>query len=893
MQKAQKKEKLVIIDGNSLAYRAFFALPESIITSTGIITNSVYGFTNMLIKLINEEKPTMLAVAFDSKKPTFRHELYKDYKSNRERMPEDLANQFTLIENVLNVFSIPIYQVDSYEADDILGTLALQAENKGIEVLIVTGDKDTLQLVSENIKVLFTIKGISNVSIFSPDEVIEKYGIDSKYIPDYLGLVGDKIDNIPGIVGIGKKTATKLIKSFGSLEKIFFKVDEIQNNKIKLKLEKDHEIAILSKELATIDCNAPVEIDVEKCKVKKFEEKKVYELFDYLEFKTLWEKLKKLNLLRKSTKEKDKLHCLVGFIDDEKELSNLTEKIREVKEIAIQFLVNNNVCTGISISTKPDKSFYIHIDSIKKEENFFKLLRSVLTDSDIKKIMHNAKNQLKILFKKGITLQGLIFDSYIASYLLRPHLKEYELSEIIQKYLGYSSYDFKREETVGQFGLIQDEIWIKKKAEVEGRRTCALLVLKTILETTLISQDMEKLFYEVEIPLIEVLAKLELWGVKIDRNYLNNLNRKYQDKISTVTEKIYKLASQKFNINSPQQLGKILFEKLKLTPFKRTKTGYATGFTVLKSLEKKHPIIKEIIDYRELSKLKSTYIDALPPLINKYDGRIHTTFHQTGTVTGRLSSSDPNLQNIPIRTELGREIRKAFIADEGRILLEVDYSQVELRILAHLSEDENLINAFKQDVDFHRLTASQLFNVKMNEVTPQYRRAAKAINFGIIYGMTKFGLASRLNISEREAENYIEQYFNRYPRVREYIDNIIEEARNNGCVKTILNRRRYIPELKSRNPKIRQLGKRFAINAPIQGSAADIIKIAMINIYKEILSKNYESRIVLQVHDELVLEIPIVEKDNIIKLVREKMEKAYPLKVKLKVDMKTGNNWYM
>jgi DNA polymerase-1 len=893
MQKAQKKEKLIIIDGNSLAYRAFFALPESIITTTGTITNSVYGFTNMLINLINDEKPTMLAVAFDSKEPTFRHEAYKDYKSNRERMPEDLANQLDLIENVLNVFNIPIYRVDGYEADDILGTLALQAENKGIKVLIVTGDKDTLQLVSEDIKVLFTIKGISNVSIFGPDDVIKKYGIDSKYIPDYFGLVGDKIDNIPGIAGIGKKTATKLINSFGSLEKIFFEVDKIQNNKIKSKLEKEHEIAILSKKLATIDCNAPVKIDIKKCKLNKFEEKKVYGLFDYLEFKTLWKKLKKLDLLKESTKEKDKLHCLISFIDNEKKLTNLIEKIKQVKEIAIQFLCNNDLCTGISISIKPDKSFYIHIDSIKKEEDFFKLLRSILMDSDIKKIMHKAKNQLKILFKKGITLQGLIFDSYVASYLLRPHLKEHELSEIIQKYLGYTASDFKREETIGHLGLIQDEIWIKKKAEIEGRRTSALLVLKNILETILISQDMEKLFYEVEIPLIDVLAKLELWGVKIDKNYLNNLNRKYQDKISTVTKKIYKLSGQKFNINSPQQLGKILFEKLKLTPFKRTKTGYATGFSVLKSLEKRHPIIKEIIDYRELSKLKSTYIDALSPLINENNGRIHTTFHQTGTVTGRLSSSDPNLQNIPIRTELGREIRKAFIADEGCILLEADYSQVELRILAHLSEDENLINAFKKDVDFHKLTASQLFNIKMNEVTPQYRRAAKAINFGIIYGMTKFGLASRLNISEGSAENYIEQYFNRYPRVRDYIDNIIEEARKNGYVKTILNRRRYVPEIKSSNPKIRQVGERFAINAPIQGSAADIIKIAMINIYKEILTKNYESRIVLQVHDELVLEVPIDEKNYIIKLVREKMEKAYPLKVKLKVDMKTGNNWYM
>jgi len=889
----KKKDKFVIIDGNSLAYRAFFALPESIITKSGIITNSVYGFTNMLLKIITDKKPTMLAVAFDSKKPTFRHKIFKDYKSDREKMPEDLASQFNLIYRVLDVFNIPKYQVEGYEADDLLGTLATQAKDKGIEVLIVTGDKDALQLVSENVKVIFTIKGISEVNIYGPDEVIDKYGIGPNYITDYFGLIGDKIDNIPGISGIGKKSAAKLINEFGFLEQILDRVDEIRTEKIKEKLKQDSEMAILSKNLATIDCNSPIRIDIEKCKLKKFDEKKVYELFEYLEFRTLWEKIKRMNLIKKSLKDENKFKSRVKLIDEEGELINLIDKIKNLKEISIQFLGSNNDCTGISISIKPDISFYIHIDSKEKEDRFFNLLKPILINKNIKKIMHNAKYQLKILFKKGIRLQGLIFDSYIASYLLNPHFREHKLSEIIQKYFGYSASDFERVETSGQLGLIQDKDWIQKMSEVEGRRTSALLALKKILETALISQDIEKLFYEVEIPLIEVLVRLELWGIKVDVSYLNKLTNSYQKKISKITGKIYKLAGQNFNINSPQQLGKILFEKLKLTSFKKTKTGYATGFPILKKLVEKHPIIREIINYRELSKLKSTYIDALPSSVSSFDGRIHTTFHQTGTVTGRLSSSDPNLQNIPIRTELGRETRKAFIANENHILLEADYSQVELRILAHLSEDENLINAFEKDVDFHKLTASQLFNVKMDEVTPALRRSAKAINFGIIYGMTKFGLAQRLNILENEAENYIEQYFNRYPRVKEYIDDIIEEALNKGYITTILGRRRYIPELKSRNPKIRQLGERFTINAPIQGSAADIIKIAMIAIYKEILDKNYKSKIVLQVHDELLLEVPIDEKEKIINMVREKMENAYPLKVKLKVDIKTGTSWYI
>lgn len=889
----KKKDKFIIIDGNSLAYRAFFALPDSIITISGIITNSVYGFTNMLLKIINDNKPTMLAVAFDSKKPTFRHKIFKDYKSDREKMPEDLANQFDLIYRVLDVFNIPKYQVEGYEADDLLGTLATQAKDKGIEVLIVTGDKDALQLASENVKIIFTVKGISDVNIYGPEEVIDKYGIGPNYIADYFGLIGDKIDNIPGISGIGKKSATKLINEFGFLEQILDRVDEIPTEKIKEKLKQYSETAILSKNLATIDCNSPVRIDIEKCKLKKFDEKKVYELFEYLEFRTLWEKIKKMNLMKKSLKDENKFQSRTKLIDEEGELINLTEKIKNLEEISIQFLGTNNGCTGISISIKPDISFYIHIDSKQKEDRFFYLLKPILINKNIKKIMHNAKYQLKILFKKDIRLQGLIFDSYIASYLLNPHFRKHKLSEIIQKYLGYSASDFKRVETFGQLGLIQDKDWIQKMSEVEGRRTSVLIDLKKILETILISQDIEKLFYEVEIPLIEVLAMLELWGVKVDVSYLNKLTIGYQEKISKVTGKIYKLAGQNFNINSPQQLGKILFEKLKLTPFKKTKTGYATGFSILKKLEDKHPIIREIIDYRELSKLKSTYIDALPSLVSGLDGRIHTTFHQTGTVTGRLSSSDPNLQNIPIRTDLGKETRKAFIVNENHILLEADYSQVELRILAHLSEDENLINSFERDVDFHRLTASQLFNVEMDEVTPALRRSAKAINFGIIYGMTKFGLAKRLNILEDEAENYIEQYFDQYPQVKEYIDDIIEEALNKGYVTTILGRRRYIPELKSRNPKIRQLGERFAINAPIQGSAADIIKIAMIAIYKEILNKNYKSKIVLQVHDELLLEVPTDEKEEIINVIRERMENVYPLKVRLKVDIKIGTNWYM
>jgi len=893
MQEEQKKEKFIIIDGNNLVYRAFFALPKSIITRTGIMTNSVYGFTSMLLKLIDREKPTMLAVTFDSKKPTFRHKIFEDYKSNREKMPEDLFNQFELIEKVLNAFNIPIYQMEGYEADDLLGSLSVKLKNMGIETVIVTGDKDALQLASKNIKILYMIKGISNINIYGPDEVNDKYKVRPEYIPDYFGLIGDKIDNIPGVTGIGKKTATELIKNYGSLEHILESVDEISNKKIKSRLKQDSEKAVLSKKLATINCNIPVEIDIEKCRLKKFEEKKVYELFEYLEFRTLWERVNKLDLIERPSGKENKFSCTVNIIDNEESLVRIIDEIKKIKQISIQFLEQDGKCTGISFATEPDRAFYIHIDSKKKEERFFKLFKPVLIEPNIKKIMHNAKNQLKILFKKDIRLQGLSFDSFIASYLLRPDLREYELSEIVQKYLGYSAYNFKSEEASGQLGLIQNTDWVQKMSEVEGRRTCALLVLKEILETTSISQDTEKLFYEVELPLIEVLAKLELWGVKVDVHYLNNLTNKYHEKISKVSEKIYELADQKFNINSPKQLGKILFENLKLRPYKRTKIGYATGISILRNLKEEHLIIKEIICYRELSKLKSTYIDALPPLVSNFDNRIHTTFHQTGTVTGRLSSSDPNLQNIPIRTELGREIRKAFIADRNHILLEADYSQIELRILAHLSEDEKLIHAFKQDIDFHKLTASQLFNIKMDKVTAKFRRAAKAINFGIIYGMTKFGLAQRLKISEEEAKNYIEQYFNEYPKVKEYIYEVVEEAKNKGYVKTILNRRRYIPELKSGNLKVRQLGERFAINAPIQGSAADIIKIAMINIFKEILEKKYNTKIVLQVHDELVLEIPMDEKDKITKMVIEKMENAYPLRVKLKVNVKTGSNWYM
>ncbi|HZK12232.1 MAG TPA: DNA polymerase I [Atribacterota bacterium] len=880
------RKKYILVDGQGLLYRAFYALPQ-LTTTYGQVVNAVYGFTMILIRLLEEEKPEYMTIAFDTPVPTFRHKEFKEYKAHRKKMPDELISQIPLIKEIIDSYNISIYSKEGYEADDVIGTLAKEAEKRNCDTIIVTGDKDAFQLISAHTKMMATIKGVTEVKIYDEESIRKKYGVGPEKIVDILALKGDASDNIPGVPGVGEKTALALIKEFGSLENILNNSDKIPKKILREQIKKYENQIKMCKRLATIVKEVPMEYDFDSFKVKCPNYEKLWKIFKKLEFKNL---LKKIN--PQINQEKRKL--AFNLVETEEKLKGVINKIIEKKYFAFYLLTSsdNAITTnilGIALSFKDNENYYIPLFSLNLLENTKCLplelvlgqLRSCFENEEISKIGHDLKFAFVLLRRHKIELEGNNFDTMIAAYLLNPSSENYNLRNIFWEYLKYLKNNEDKE-------VKQNTIMSIENAYENAQN---LLKLKDTLEEKMEEKKLISLFKNIEIPLVKVLGEMEINGIKINIDFLKKLSKQVNSRLGELKKTIYNLSETEFNINSPKQLSVVLFEKLKLPVIKKTKTGYSTNADVLNTLAPQHKIVSFILEYRELEKLKNTYIDKLPFLVNIKTSRIHTSFHQTVTSTGRLSSSEPNLQNIPIRTKVGREIRKAFIAEEGFMLLSADYSQIELRILAHLSQDESLLNAFKNDEDIHAHTASEIFGLDQNIISKQMRRMAKVINFGIIYGMSSYGLAQNLGIGREEAEKYINNYFYRYQGVKKYIEREKEEARKKGYVITLLNRRRYLEGINSKDKNIREFNERIAINAPIQGSAADLIKIAMIKIDESFKRDRFTSRLLLQIHDELLFEIyqPEIEKAKTI--IKNVMENSLKLSVPIKVNLQVGNNW--
>ncbi|MEG0295608.1 MAG: DNA polymerase I [Clostridium sp.] len=863
-------ERLLILDSNSLMNRAFFAVPP-LTTSEGINTNAIYGFMNMLFKMKDEINPDYIVAAFDKKGPTFRHKEYEEYKAGRKKMAPELAEQFPLIKELLGYLSINIYELEGFEADDIIGSLAKYAASKGIEVYVVTGDKDALQLASENIHVVITKKGVSETAVYDEKTFIEEFGVTPTQFIDVKGLMGDKSDNIPGVPGVGEKTAFKLIQTYGSVEEVLQHIDEISGKKLKENLETYSEQAIFSKKLATIMIDMPMEFDLDDIKdTSNIDAENLKKLIFKLQMKSILAKLPEIN-----TQEKEE-NFEIEKINTLEELERLCNQ--SFKRVYIQYKAENetsfakSVLTELYISTG-DKAFIVNLSDIEASyKDKLNALKSIMENKDTEKVIHNAKHLITILKKNGMDIDNFIFDTEIAAYIIDSSKGKYPLVSLVNEYLGVDASD--------------------KDEQGNAILTIKMKELYKYISNRIVEEDMEYLYYNVEHPLILVLSSMEAEGFTVNEEMLDELAVKFKKEIETTQAEIFELSEEEFNISSPKQLGKILFEKLDLPVIKKTKTGYSTNAEVLEKLADKHEIIPKITYFRQITKLNSTYVEGLKNVIEA-DKAIHSCFNQAVTTTGRLSSTDPNLQNIPIKYEMGREIRKVFIPhNEGEVLLSCDYSQIELRVLAHMAGDENMIDAFNHHSDIHTKTASEVFNVPLDEVTSVMRSRAKAVNFGIVYGISDFSLSQDIGTTRKEAAEYMEIYFDRYPRIKEYLDKTIEEAKTTGAVTTMINRKRLIPEIKASNKIVKALGERLAMNAPIQGSAADIIKLAMVNVYNRLNKEGLKSTLILQVHDELILNVKNDELEVVKKLVKEEMENAYEIKVPLDVDMNIGYSWY-
>ncbi|MDB0440522.1 DNA polymerase I [Clostridioides difficile] len=878
------EKKLIIIDGNSIINRAFYALPE-MNNKEGLKTNAIYGFTTMLFKIIDIYQPTHISVAFDRKAPTFRHLEYKEYKAGRKGMPDELAEQLQPLKDLLDKFKINRLEIDGYEADDIIGTVSKKAEDNGYKVYIVTGDKDAIQLASDKTTTLITKKGVGEVEEYDFDSVIEKYEMTPTQFIDLKGLMGDKSDNIPGVPGIGEKTGIKLIKEFSSIENLIENTDKLKGS-VKKKIEENKEIAIQSKRLATIIRDVPIEVNLDSMVFGDYDKDELLDKFRYFGFTSLLSRLVDLVDSDDTEQVEEKIEIL-KLKDIDKFIDEANKKGQVIlKTVRGQGNILEKNIIYIFISVDGEKIYYIDSDEVTK-------LDGILSNQEIKKFGYNLKDDYISLKPYNINLENINFDITIAEYLIdSTSSTSYDCSAIAMKYL--SKKVKSKEELLGKGVKSKnyEDLEFEDLAEYMGQIICTVKETIPMMERSLIDMSMDGLFYHVEMPLVEVLGHMEYEGIKVDKSILDDLSIEFKEIISTLEKEIYELSGEPFNINSPKQLGVILFEKLELPIIKKTKTGYSTNADVLEKLRDKHPIIDKITEYRQIVKLNSTYVEGLLNIINPESNRIHSSFNQTITTTGRISSTEPNLQNIPIKMEMGRKIRKVFIADENCKLVDADYSQVELRVLAHMSQDENMIEAFKHNEDIHTKTASQVFNVSMEDVTSELRGAAKAVNFGIIYGKSDFGLADDLNIPVPKAKEYIESYFAKYHKIKEFMDTTVEKASEDGYAVTILNRRRYIPEIKSSNFMERNRGKRFAMNAPIQGSAADIIKIAMINVHKKLEENNLKSKLILQVHDELIVEAIDDEIDIVKKIVKEEMENAVNMDVHLDVDLNVGSSWY-
>ncbi|MCZ2258001.1 DNA polymerase I [Sporosarcina sp. G11-34] len=869
------KKKIVLLDGNSLAYRAFFALPP-LTNEHGVHTNAVYGFTMMLQNILAEEKPTHMLVAWDAGKTTFRHKTFTEYKGGRQKTPSELSEQFPYIRKLLTAYNIAQYELDAYEADDIIGTLSKTGNEENFEVVVISGDKDLTQLVTDHTTVRITRKGITDTEEYTPAHILEKYGIEPLQIIDMMGLMGDPSDNIPGVPGVGEKTALKLLKEYGSIENVYKSLDQITAKKLNENLTNNEEQAFMSKELATVELNAPITIEIDELNYDGPDMEKLTSIYKELSFKTLLEKIAPAE----ANEPQEIIEVTI--------VTEITEELlADEMALHIEMMDENYLradILGISLATE-EKTLYIPF-AVAKESD---VLKKWLQADDKKKYSSDSKAALASMSRFDFAIQGIEFDLLLASYIVNPATTYTDVASIARE---FGNMEVQHDEAIYGKGAKKAEPTEEVVAEHASRKAQAIWKLRPIVKEKLKDYGQFDLYHDLELPLASILGKMESTGVKTNKETLLEIGKELSAKIIDLESIIYEIAGEKFNVNSPKQLGVILFEKMGLTPIKKTKTGYSTAADVLEKLESEHEIISHILNYRQLAKLNSTYIVGLSKEIHD-DGKIHTRFQQALTQTGRLSSINPNLQNIPVRLEEGRKIRAAFVPSEpGWLLFTADYSQIELRVLAHISQDEKLIEAFREGADIHTRTAADVFGVEIDEVTSEMRQSSKAVNFGIIYGISDYGLSQSLNITRKEAAAFISAYLESFPGVKQYMDDIVSEAKLKGFVTTLMNRRRYLPEITSSNFNIRGFAERTAMNTPIQGSAADIIKKAMIDMAARLETEGLKTRMLLQVHDELIFEAPEDEIERLKLIVPEVMESAIALDVPLKVDWEFGTSWY-
>ncbi|MEA3407311.1 MAG: DNA polymerase I [Chloroflexota bacterium] len=906
------KKRLMLIDAHALAYRAYHAIPP-LTSPSGEPTNASFGFMNMLLKAIDDLSPDYIIATFDSGR-TFRHDEYEEYKAHRAKMPDDLSPQINHIKKLADALGIPCYTKEGYEADDLLGTLSKQATQEGLETVIVTGDSDALQLVSEDVKVLTPRRSLGDTKLYDVDAVKERYGLTPDQLIDLKALMGDSSDNIPGVRGVGIKTATRLLKEYGSVEAVYEHLNDVKQTRFRSALEDGHESATLSKHLVTIERDVDVDLRLKDSEWGTFDHDKVMELFRELGFHSLTDRVPgkkksdpgQLPLFEsvEAAVVSEKTSERYAVVDSEDDLARLTEELKAAPRFAIDTETTGlDILTadlvGISVSTSSGEAYYIPVGHEERQGEQLPLelvrerLRPVLLNENCK-VFHNAKFDIIVLERHGLPVKGPCIDTMIAAWLLNPSGRGIGLKEQVWQRLGIEMTPIEELIKKGQQERTMAQVSIAEAAPYACADADMTLRLAEVLEAKLKEREQWDLFVEMEMPLIPVLVSMERHGVAVDPRALETMSHRIEEQLEQLEEQIHAYAGHPFNVRSTQQLGSVLFEELELPIIRRTKTGYSTAKDVLSDLAEEHPIVNLILEYRKLEKLKSTYIDTLPDLVNPSTGRIHTSYNQTGTSTGRLSSSDPNLQNIPVRTELGRHVRAAFVAPPGHVLLGCDYSQVELRLLAHFSADPEMIAAFHRGEDIHATTAAAIHDIPLSEVTKEQRGLAKTINFGLMYGMSAYGLASRTGLSIDEARQFIETYFQRFSQVETYFEETLAFAREHGYVETIMGRRRYFPMLKATdagNSRAQRAAERAAINMPIQGSAADILKIAMIRLYDLLRERELAGRLILQIHDELVLEVPEDELARTQELVVDTMENAYTLDVPLKVDAAVGRNW--
>jgi DNA polymerase-1 len=895
-----EKPVLYLIDGSSYIFRAYYAI-RRLSTSKGFPTNAVYGFASMIFKFLKDYKPAYLGIVFDAKGDTFRNEMYPLYKANRGAPPDDLVPQFDKIFEVVDAFNIPQFRMEGFEADDIMGTIARDYERLGIDVVLVTGDKDFTQLVSDKVTLLDTMKNKETLT----KDVIEKYGVPPDRVTDVFALMGDQVDNIPGVKGIGEKTAIGLIKSFGSLDNLLQNLDDLAEKQRNLITEKKGD-ALLSKELVTIKTDIDLDMELDKFRYEGFDKARLRSLFDELEFKNL---LRELGDGGGPVEKPDENRAVpydnYSLILTEDDLDRVIGRIKETGEVSIDLETTSTdpmlaEIVGIALCPAPHEAYYVPVahrslaDSSTRQLGLPAVLgklKPLIEDKGLRKIGQNLKYEFVLFEMYGVRLNGISFDTMIAAHMLDSSRISYSLDELCRLYLGHSMISYRDVTGTGKSKINFEEVELEAAKVYSCEDADVAMLLSEKLAGELDELDLLRVYRDIELKFIEVLARIEINGVKVDAARLRELSKEFEAGLKDIEKAIFEEVGYEFNLNSPIQLRQVLFETLRLPQKKLTKTGESsTDVEVLNDLSKFHPVPEKVLEHRTLSKLKSTYVDALPRLINPRTGRLHTSFNPVGSSTGRLSSSDPNLQNIPIKTAQGRRIREAFIPEEGCIMLSADYSQIELRLLAHFSGDDSLVEAFMTGSDIHQRTAAEIFGVTPDLVTPDMRRLAKSINFGIIYGISAFGLAKQLGTSVSIAKSYIDEYFKRYGKVRDYIEKSIGDAKSKGYAETLLGRRRPIPELASDDRNRKGFGERTAMNTPIQGSAADIINIAMIRIHER-LASGFKTRMILQVHDELLFEVPGDELDEISRMVKEEMERAWTLRVPIVAEIGTGRNW--